>query len=179
MIQAPVSPPVERCAARAARMAPVAASSCGSSLLVSCSSVPIPNQNLSGGTTEQKGPKWGAADGLPSNGGAEALFSHQVDLCANVSTQGWRVFHVIQARIPQFLLLQRTAVPTASPSPQRVPDRPHPQQGWDPWPGAAVEQGGEMRGRSELPLPKQDPANLKVVLLSKEKGPTCLEAVGG
>lgn len=121
----------------------------------------------------------GAADGLPSNGGAEALFSHQVDLRANVSTQGWRVFPVIQARIPQFLLLQRTAVPTASPSPQRVPDRPHPQQGWDPWPGAAVEQGGETRGRSELPLPKQDPANLKVVLLSKEKGPTCLEAVGG
>lgn len=121
----------------------------------------------------------GAADGLPSNGGAEVLFSHQVDLCANVSTQGWRVFPVIQARIPQFLLLQRTAVPTASPSPRRVPDQPHPQQGWDPWLGAAVEQGGETRGRSELPLPKQDPANLKVVLLSKEKGPTCLEAVGG
>lgn len=121
----------------------------------------------------------GAPDGLPSNGGAEALFSHQVDLCANVSTQGWRVFPVIQARIPQFLLLQRTAVPTASPSPRQVPDQPHPQQGWDPRPGAAVEQGGETRGRSELPLPKQDPANLKVVLLSKEKGPTCLEAVGG
>lgn len=44
---------------------------------------------------EQKGPKWGAADGLPSNGGAEVLFSLQVDLCANVSAQGWRVFPVI------------------------------------------------------------------------------------
>lgn len=139
---------------------------------------PHPKPEPLWGNNGAKRSKTGGADGLPSNGGAEALFSHQVDLCANVSTQGWRVFPVIQARIPQFLLLQRTAVPTASPSPQRVPDQPHPQQGWDPWPGAAVEQGGETRGRSELPLPKQDPANLKVVLLSKEKGPTCLEAVG-